>query len=107
LNAVLTVRAGEANSHAGKGWEGFTDAVIRAVNAKPGRVVFVLWGAYARKKAKLITGRQHVIIESAHPSPLSMARFMGSRPFSKVNAALEEAGEAPIDWQLPLKVEAE
>ena len=107
LNAVLTVRAGEANSHAGKGWEGFTDAVIRAVNAKPERVVFVLWGAYARKKAKLITGKQHVIIESAHPSPLSMARFMGSRPFSKVNAALEEAGEAPIDWQLPLKVEAE
>ncbi|WP_085961159.1 uracil-DNA glycosylase [Deinococcus gobiensis] len=107
LNAVLTVRAGEANSHAGKGWEGFTDAVIRAVNAKPGRVVFVLWGAYARKKAKLITGRQHVIIESAHPSPLSMARFMGSRPFSKVNAALEEAGEAPIDWQLPLKVEGD
>lgn len=107
LNAVLTVRAGEANSHAGKGWEPFTDAMIRAVNAKPERVVFVLWGAYARKKAKLITGKQHVIVESAHPSPLSMARFMGSRPFSKVNAALEEAGEAPINWQLPLKVDTE
>ncbi|WP_369815026.1 hypothetical protein [Deinococcus sp. Leaf326] len=77
------------------------------MNAKPERVVFVLWGAYARKKAKLITGKQHVIVESAHPSPLSMARFMGSRPFSKVNAALEEAGETPINWQLPLKVDTE
>ncbi|GGK31767.1 uracil-DNA glycosylase [Deinococcus malanensis] len=105
LNAVLTVRAGEANSHAGKGWEHFTDAVIRAVNARPGRVVFVLWGAYARKKAKLIAAPQHVIIESAHPSPLSVTRFMGTRPFSRVNAALEEVGEAPINWQLPLQVE--
>ena len=68
LNAVLTVRAGEAGSHAGKGWESLTDAVISAVNAKPERVVFVLWGAYARKKAKLITGPQHVILESAHPA---------------------------------------
>ncbi|ACO44883.1 uracil-DNA glycosylase [Deinococcus deserti] len=105
LNAVLTVRAGEANSHAGKGWESFTDAVIRAVNNRPQRVVFVLWGAYARKKARLITAPHHVIIESAHPSPLSVTRFMGTRPFSRVNAALEEAGEAPIDWQLPAQVE--
>ncbi len=105
LNAVLTVRQGEPNSHAGHGWETFTDAVIRAVNDKPERVVFVLWGAYARKKAKLVTGKQHVIVESAHPSPLSADRFFGSRPFSKVNAALEESGQAPIDWQLPLKVE--
>lgn len=105
LNAVLTVRQAEPNSHAGKGWETFTDAVIRAVNAKPQRVVFVLWGAYARKKAKLITGKQHVIIESAHPSPLSVAKFLGTKPFSKVNAALEEAGETPIDWQLPEKAE--
>lgn len=101
LNAVLTVRAGNANSHANKGWEKFTDAVIRAVNAKEERVVFVLWGAYARKKAKLITGKQHVIIESAHPSPLSEAKFFGTRPFSQVNAALAEAGEEPIDWSLP------
>ena len=107
LNAVLTVRSGEANSHANKGWEKFTDAVIRAVNAKEERVVFVLWGAYARKKAKLITGKQHVIIESAHPSPLSEAKFFGTRPFSQVNAALEEAGQTPIDWQLPLEVSAE
>lgn len=105
LNAVLTVRAGEANSHANKGWEKLTDAIIQAVNAKPDRVVFVLWGAYARKKAKLITGKQHVIIESAHPSPLSEAKFFGTRPFSKVNAALEEAGQQPIDWQLPPQVE--
>ncbi|EYB69593.1 uracil-DNA glycosylase [Deinococcus phoenicis] len=105
LNAVLTVRQGEANSHAGKGWEQFTDAIIRAVNDKPERVVFVLWGAYARKKAKLVTNPQHVIIESAHPSPLSVAKFLGTRPFSRVNAALEEAGETPIDWQLPEKAE--
>ncbi|MDP9765844.1 uracil-DNA glycosylase [Deinococcus enclensis] len=107
LNAVLTVREGQANSHQGKGWETFTDAVIRAVNARPERVVFVLWGAYARKKAKLITGPQHVIVESAHPSPLSEAKFFGSRPFSRVNAALEEAGQAPIDWQLPAQVQEE
>ncbi|OLV18180.1 uracil-DNA glycosylase [Deinococcus marmoris] len=104
LNAVLTVRAGQANSHANKGWEGFTDAVIKAVNAKEERVVFVLWGAYARKKAKLITNPNHVIVESAHPSPLSVTKFMGTKPFSKVNAALEEAGETPIDWQLPMQV---
>ncbi|WP_240741895.1 uracil-DNA glycosylase [Deinococcus sp. KSM4-11] len=105
LNAVLTVREGQANSHANKGWEHFTDAVIRAVNDKPERVVFVLWGAYARKKRKLITGPQHVVIESAHPSPLSEAKFFGSRPFSQVNAALEDAGRGAIDWHLPAKAE--
>ncbi len=105
LNAVLTVRQAEPNSHAGHGWEAFTDAVIRALNDKPQRVVFVLWGAYARKKAKLVTGAQHTIIESAHPSPLSVAKFLGTRPFSQVNAALEAAGEDPIDWQLPLHAE--
>src|SRR3954447_8748783 len=81
LTAVLTVRAGEAGSHAGKGWEEFTDAAIRALNDKPERVVFVLWGAYARKKARLITGVHHTVIESAHPSPLSAKRFFGTRPF--------------------------
>lgn len=105
LNAVMTVREGNANSHKDRGWEKFTDAVIKAVNAKPGRVVFILWGSYARKKAKLITGKQHIIIESAHPSPLSEALFFGSRPFSKTNQALEEAGETPIDWQLPMTAE--
>lgn len=102
LNAVLTVRAHQANSHQGKGWEYFTDAIIRAVNDKPDRVVFVLWGAYARKKKPLIDVSRHVIIESAHPSPLSVASgFFGSRPFSKINAALHEAGKPEIDWQIP------
>jgi uracil-DNA glycosylase len=102
LNAVLTVRAHQANSHQGKGWENFTDAIIRAVNDKPDRVVFVLWGAYARKKAPLIDTTRHVIIQSAHPSPLSASNgFFGSRPFSKINAALREAGKPEIDWQIP------
>jgi len=102
LNAVLTVRAHQANSHQGKGWENFTDAIIRAVNDNPERVVFVLWGAYARKKALLINTARHVIIQSAHPSPLSAASgFFGSRPFSKINAALREAGKPEIDWQIP------
>jgi uracil-DNA glycosylase len=102
LNAVLTVRAHQANSHQGKGWETFTDAIIRAVNDKPDRVVFVLWGAYARKKKPLVDITRHVIIESAHPSPLSAANgFFGSRPFSKINAALREAGKPEIDWQIP------
>ncbi|MGD9794143.1 MAG: uracil-DNA glycosylase [Acidimicrobiia bacterium] len=101
LNAVLTVRAHAAASHAGKGWETFTDQIIRAADAKPERVVFVLWGGYARKKKSLITGPQHVVIESAHPSPLSAHNgFFGSRPFSKVNAALEAAGRPPIDWRI-------
>jgi uracil-DNA glycosylase len=102
LNAVLTVRAHQANSHQGKGWENFTDAIIRAANDKSDRVVFVLWGAYARKKKPLIDTGRHVIIESAHPSPLSAANgFFGSRPFSKINAALREAGKPEIDWQIP------
>lgn len=102
LNAVLTVRAHQANSHQGKGWENFTDAIIRAVNDKPDRVVFVLWGAYARKKAPLVNTTRHVVIQSAHPSPLSAASgFFGSRPFSKINAALREAGKPEIDWQIP------
>ena len=102
LNAVLTVRAHQANSHKDRGWETFTDAVIKAVNAKPDRVVFVLWGAYARKKAGLIDATRHVIVQSAHPSPLSAANgFFGSRPFSKINAALRAAGKPEIDWQVP------
>jgi uracil-DNA glycosylase len=101
LNAVLTVRAGEPNSHRGKGWETFTDAVIRAVNARPGRVVFVLWGGYAAKKEALIDAGRHAVLRSAHPSPLSAKRgFFGSRPFTRVNAALEESGQAPVDWCL-------
>lgn len=102
LNAVLTVRAGKPNSHAGKGWETFTDAALRAVNELPRPVVFVLWGAYAQKKAGLIDANRHAVVKSAHPSPLSAKNgFFGSRPFSKVNAALEESGQQPIDWRLP------
>ncbi len=101
LNAVLTVEAHQANSHKERGWETFTDAVIAAVNAKTDPVVFVLWGAYARKKIGLIDRSRHVVIESPHPSPLSAYRgFFGSRPFSKINAALTDASRRPIDWQI-------
>lgn len=102
LNAVLTVRAGKSNSHAGKGWERFTDAVIRALARKRSRVVFVLWGAYARKKTDLIDTTRHAIVAAPHPSPLSAKKgFFGSRPFSQINALLEEDGEQPIDWNVP------
>lgn len=102
LNAVLTVRAGSANSHAGRGWERFTDAVIRVLARKRERVVFVLWGAYAQKKAALIDGDRHAIVAAPHPSPLSAQRgFFGSRPFSRINAELTAAGGKPIDWALP------
>ena len=102
LNAVLTVRAGEPGSHAGKGWETFTDAVIRAVGRREAPAVFILWGAYAAKKVGLIDGARHTVLCSAHPSPLSARRgFFGSRPFSAANAALEKGGAAPVDWCLP------
>ena len=101
LNATLTVRARQAASHQRKGWETFTDEVIRTVAAKPERVVFVLWGASARKKKDLIDRSRHTVIESPHPSPLSAHRgFFGSRPFSRANAALVEAGREPVDWCL-------
>ncbi len=101
LNTTLTVRAHQAASHQGKGWETFTDQVIRTVDARPERVVFILWGASARKKGALIDDKRHTIIESAHPSPLSAHRgFLGSRPFSRANDALVEAGREPVDWQL-------
>ena len=102
LNTSLTVRSGAASSHQGKGWEIFTDEVLKAVNAKQHRVVFILWGAHARKKKALIDLSRHTVIESAHPSPLSAHNgFFGSKPFSRANAALIEAGLAPIDWRLP------
>jgi uracil-DNA glycosylase len=101
LNTTLTVRSGQAASHQGKGWETFTDEVIKAVAAKEHRVVFLLWGGHARRKRALIDLRRHVIIESAHPSPLSAHNgFFGSRPFSRANAALVDAGLEPIDWRL-------
>lgn len=101
LNAVLTVRAHEANSHKDKGWETFTDATIRALNDRPDPVVFVLWGAYAQKKGKLIDTARHTVLTAAHPSPLSAKKFFGSRPFSAVNTALVGMNKTPINWQLP------
>ena len=102
LNVVLTVRAGASNSHQRKGWEGFTDAVIRAVSARERPAVFVLWGGPARKKAKLIDAARHRVLEGVHPSPLSAhSGFFGSKPYSKINEALGALGETPIDWQLP------
>ncbi len=102
LNTTLTVRAGQAASHQGKGWETFTDQVLRAVNDLPHPVVFLLWGAAARRKKSLLDLSRHTVIESAHPSPLSAHNgFFGSRPFSRTNAALTAAGLEPIDWQLP------
>ncbi len=102
LNACLTVRAGEPNSHSAKGWESFTDAAIRAVNNLPRPIVFVLWGNSAQKKVKLIDASRHAVIRGVHPSPLSAHNgFFGSKPFSKVNAALEAEGQAGMDWRLP------
>ena len=101
LNTTLTVRGGEAASHQGRGWETFTDRVIRVVEAKPDHVVFILWGGHARKKKTLIHGDRHTILESPHPSPLSAHQgFLGSRPFSRANEALEAHGQTPIDWSL-------
>jgi uracil-DNA glycosylase len=102
LNAVLTVRESAPNSHANKGWETFTDAVIRAVSDKTDPVVFVLWGKYAQKKESLINAERHVVIKGVHPSPLSAKMgFFGSKPFSKINAALTSRGKPAIEWQLP------
>lgn len=102
LNAVLTVRAGAPNSHKGKGWEIFTDTIIRKVNEKESPVVFVLWGAYAQKKIKLIDTERHTIVKSAHPSPLSAHNgFFGSKPFSAINEALKASGKPEIDWRIP------
>jgi uracil-DNA glycosylase len=102
LNAVLTVRAHEANSHKNRGWEKFTDAVLRVVNERDQSVIFVLWGNHAQKKEQLIDTACHTIIKSAHPSPLSARNgFFGSRPFSKINSYLIARGQTPVDWQLP------
>ena len=101
LNATLTVRAHQAASHRGHGWERFTDQVIRAVDRRSDTVVFILWGSSARAKSALIDTTRHVVIESPHPSPLSAHRgFFGSRPFSRANAALVAAGREPVDWRL-------
>ena len=102
LNSVLTVRMGAAASHQGKGWEQFTDAVIRLVNARPDPVVFILWGSYAQKKAAFVDGSRHLVLKAPHPSPLSAHNgFFGCRHFSKANEFLESRGLPPIDWALP------
>lgn len=102
LNASLTVRAGVANSHRNIGWEIFTDKVIEILNERDKPVIFILWGANARSKKKYITNKQHYIIESPHPSPLSAHNgFFGSKPFSRANEILKSLGEEPIDWQIP------
>jgi len=102
LNTTLTVRAHNAASHQRRGWEQFTDRVIEVVNAKPEGVVFVLWGAAARRKKDLLDLSRHCVIEAPHPSPLSAHRgFFGSRPFSRINTMLEQAGRPTIDWALP------
>lgn len=99
LNAVLTVESGLAGSHAGKGWEEVTDALIRTVSDHRRGVVFILWGNYALKKRALIDESKHFVISSAHPSPLSASRgFFGSRPFSQTNDYLKSTGQRPIDW---------
>ena len=101
LNTVLTVRAHQANSHAGHGWETFTDAALKALNEKKEPVVFLLWGSPAQKKAELITNSSHVILKAPHPSPLSEYRgFFGCRHFSKTNEILKANGMKPIDWQI-------
>ncbi|WP_235215515.1 uracil-DNA glycosylase [Phaeacidiphilus oryzae] len=100
LNTVLTVRAHEAASHKGQGWERFTDAVIRAVSARETPAVFVLWGNHAKKKLPLIDTDRHAVVQGAHPSPLSAKKFLGSRPFSQIDEALERLGQPPMDWTL-------
>ena len=101
LNTTLTVRAGAAASHQGHGWETFTNRVIAAATAQTKRVVFILWGASAQRKHSLIDAKRHTVIKAPHPSPLSAHRgFFGSKPFSRANAALLEAGRTPIDWCL-------
>ena len=101
LNTVLTVRAHEANSHAGHGWEQFTDAALKALNRKRTPVVFLLWGSPAQRKAELITNPKHLILKAPHPSPLSAYRgFFGCRHFSATNEFLKKNGMTPIDWQI-------
>lgn len=101
LNTVLTVRAHQANSHQGIGWEEFTDAAIMALNGQDRPIVFILWGSPAQRKARMLTNPKHLILKASHPSPLSAHRgFFGSRPFSRTNAFLEEHGVEPIDWRI-------
>lgn len=102
LNTALTVRASEANSHKGKGWEVFTDRIIKLLNNREDPIVFILWGSNAISKQQFITNPKHYILKSVHPSPLSASRgFFGTKPFSKTNEFLESIGKTPVDWQIP------
>jgi uracil-DNA glycosylase len=102
LNAVLTVEHGLAGSHQGKGWEGFTDACVEALNREREGLVFLLWGSYAQAKGKLIDARRHHVLKAPHPSPLSAHRgFLGCGHFSRTNKHLQDAGLNPVDWGLP------
>lgn len=102
LNSVLTVQEANAASHAGKGWERFTDAVIRQVAAREEPTVFILWGSYAQKKAAFVDSSRHLVLKSVHPSPLSAyGGFFGSKPFSKANAFLQAKGRGTVDWRVP------
>jgi uracil-DNA glycosylase len=102
LNAVLTVERGQAGSHQGRGWERFTDQVVRLLNAERDGLVFLLWGGYALKKGSVIDRQRHRVLTAPHPSPLSAHRgFFGCAHFSQANAYLAERGESPIDWSLP------
>jgi uracil-DNA glycosylase len=102
LNTVLTVRAGASQSHAHRGWEHFSAAILAALNTRPEPLAFVLWGQSARAKKALLDAQRHLILESAHPSPLSARQgFWGSQPFSRVNSWLQAQGLAPLDWDLP------
>lgn len=100
LNATLTVRAGQAGSHQGKGWETFTDAVIKLISGEKNNVVFMLWGAYAQKKGAVIDGKKHLVLKSKHPSPMAAnyGGWFGNKHFSQANAYLESKGLAPIEW---------
>ena len=101
LNSVLTVEAGEAGSHHGKGWEQFTDKIIEILNEKKNNLVFILWGGPAQKKASKVDQTKHLVLKSVHPSPLSFYRgFLGSKPFSKTNKYLNENGKEEINWSL-------
>ncbi|MGN6280758.1 uracil-DNA glycosylase [Frateuria sp.] len=106
LNSVMTVEQGHAGAHQNKGWEGFTDAAIEALNREREGLVFLLWGAYAQRKGRLVDPNRHLVLSSVHPSPLSAHRgFIGNGHFSAANRYLESHGQAPIDWSLPPRSE--